>query len=226
MDRKADKIMRNIQILAFTLFAICAFSASAAMSASAGELLLNGAKITGEIPIQVTGEMLFEDMGASGIPDLLCSGIAVGHTVTGTLGFGTAVLTLAGVETGGTVECTDDKNVCSGAVLLTSLNLPWHIEIELMTAGINEFLALTVAEVGKVPMYQVDCNSLLGLITDECEGVSSGRLENTAEGLLLEIGGSAETAPGSCSLGGANQELLESLGKLIVSSSSGTLAVS
>jgi len=231
------RVMRKIQILGLALFAVFALAAVSASSAFAeAELLLNGAKMTAaqEIPTEDTGELLLEDMGATGKPDVLCSGTFDGHTEGPLLGLVTAVLNLAKEGSGTLVECVDDNNVCSSPVDVTALNLPWHFEILLMVGGTFwYYLFMLLFETGKVPAYEVDCNSLLGLVADTCETPnqedgSSGPMENATGGLLTEFSESENanegTVPGNCSVGGAKMGLLAGDGFL--TSTSGTLTVS
>jgi hypothetical protein len=232
--------MKKLHLVGLALLAVFAFGALAVSSASAAELLLNGNALgaTQSIEVEISGELLFEDEGAFGHPDLLCSGIFLGHTEGGTLMFITELLMLnlealagedlAGAATaaGTDVECTDDNSVCLGSTLITVQHLPWHIELELMAAGANEFLAVFLEEIGHIPNYIVNCNTFLGLMYDECEGGSSARLFNNA-GLLGEFNLAAETPNAECtqSLG----ELLgkiESIGAGVITSPSGALTVS
>src|SRR5580704_17479042 len=235
--------MKKIQIIWLTLFAVFALGAFAVSPALAsGELLLNGLKLTAtqEIPIQISGELLLADTGASTEPAIVCSGIFDAHSVGGSLMFVAEILTLAGVSEGNLVLCKKQKTCEGEAIDVTALNLPWHIEIELMlVGGVSIYLVIYLNEEGKVPSYDIDCVvPLLGLEEDTCSGGSTGRLNNTSEGLLgylnklaltEEFG--AESENFNCTVGGTGKGLVESepstkAGGGLITSTSGTLTVS
>jgi hypothetical protein len=254
--------MRKIHILGFALFAVLAVSAVAATSAFAeaeGQLLWNGAKLgaTEELALEISGELLLEDMGATGMPDILCSGIFDALTlgpklldILQLLMLGGAALLADGTagEPGVHIECEEMKNVCTNPVLLVALPFPWHVEIELMlVGGVSVYLAhfLTLLEneealeEGNEPGYTVDCNSLLGLVEDTCNGLTSARVVTIGGALLMYFDSLALTEPWgaesesvNCSVGGAGQELIESHedlegeGGTITAVGGGTLTVS
>jgi hypothetical protein len=72
------------------------------------------------------------------------------------------------------------------------------VEIELMAAGANEWLAVFLEEAGKIPTYDVLCTVLGVAIEDSCSGGSSARLENNAEGILGLFSEAAESANAEC----------------------------
>ena len=221
--------MRKIKMAVFAVFAVFAFSALVATSALAvSKVLSSGEEILAALPIQLAGSWLWEDMGAAGPPDLLCSGIFDGTlNVGGTLLSIEHLLTSGGVQLeNNLIECIDLKNICSSPVNFEELNLPWDFTIELDAALTGEALTvylghfLTAAEAGTgfgEPEYNVDCNSILGLVAGFCKGLTSVRLLNNAAGIsvyfnsleLMEPFGAA-SEPGNCS-SGAEQGLLESL---------------
>jgi hypothetical protein len=236
--------MRKIHVLAFALFMVLVASAFSAASAFAeSELLYNGNSITGELLIYIEGTLLLQDLGAAGTPDIVCSGVFDGDVAAG--GQLILILELLMLETlelldenGGTtgpndmLDCENTDGKCENPVLVTVLNLPWDVDLELMVSPEPEWLAhfLTAAESGfGEPEYDVDCISLPFkiLVEDKCGGLTSASLENMAtEGDILGIFGTAaksELVP--CSVGGANMGLLEGEG-LIYHPEGGTLALS
>jgi hypothetical protein len=233
--------MKKIQIIGPMLFVVFALSAFAVSSAFAsGELLLNGAKLTEtqEIPISISGELLFEDSGAASSPSIICSGTFDGHTVGGKLLFIVELLTLAGVAEGNLILCKKEKTCEGEAINFEALNLPWHLEIELMGSP-SIYLGETLNETGKDPEYNIDCVvPLLGLEEDNCSGASSTRLNNTSEGLLEYFNKLALTEPfgaesenANCTIGGTGKGIINNnpeteAGGGLVTSSSGTITVS
>lgn len=245
--------MRKIHALGLAFVAMFAFSAFTATSAFAvSKVLFNNAEIVALLNVEVTGELLLLDTNAAGEPDILCSGIFDGMIEAGgTLGFIEELLTLAkellaGAGGGDLIECTDDKNACLNPVDVEVLNMPWHIEV-LLDAG-GQYLAHFLngaEEAGKQPTYHIDCETVPFdlLVEDLCEGLSSARLVNSAEGLLgyfnrlalTEAFGAASELT-SCSVGGAGTgelvsvnaagEDTEASGGLISPVGGGTLSVS
>jgi hypothetical protein len=230
--------MRKIQIVGLALVAVFAFSAFTASAFAVSKLLLNGAEITAATSIQVSGELLLQDTGAPATPDLICSAIYDGTiAVGGTLITVEGVLTLAGVlleVTGGDLlECASET--CTNPVDEELLNFPWNVDIELSGAA---YLAVFLTE--KTPEYNIDCNTILGLVQDNCSGLTSARLfigAGTA-GLLGSFNSLAITEPfgaasqnTNCSVGGAGKGIMESPGDTeanagSVTSTSGPLTLS
>jgi|ERR1700722_7169284 len=230
--------MKKIQIVGLTLVAVFACSAFAVTSSfAAGKILLNGGAVpAGGIPFSITESVEMEDMKSVGPPTILCSGTSVGTIAAGgATGSIIEFLTLAGealeVGTGKKeylVECEDMKSICSNPVDVTAINLPWSGEVEKMAAGPEEYLLVGLDVAGKDPGYSINCNSILGLVSDTCTAEAAGAqgvLKNETGGLLAE-GSSNETTspPGTCSVGGAKQALV--IGNGFVVSTSGTLTVS
>lgn len=228
--------MKRFHLIGLVVLAVFALSAVAVSSASAVSKLLlgsagSGTEITELTNIEIIGSLLLEDAGIVPKADVLCTGIFDGMVEPGgTLAYVEALLMengelLADAEGNDMVDCVDDNGTCEGEVLVSVLSLPWHIEIELDNnlqylahflnqKEIEELLEVGVGE----PHYVVDCNTFLGLIEDLCEGLSSARLINTAEGLLgyfnelalTETWGAASETT-NCSVGGMNQGLVVSV---------------
>lgn len=215
--------MRKFQIVGLAMFAVLAFGVLSVASATAApKLLLNGA-ITGELKTaELTGELLLEDKTEK--VDLLCSGIFdINVPAGGELFEITEVLmlnkellaeneTILGVvQVGDMVECEVMEGPCEGsgaeAVLVTAINLPWNVDVLLIEPENLYRGDLLPNASGDEPGYIVDCETLIGLMADECTiaGETGTILANEAGGLLSEF--SAEEAiskHGNCSLGGAN----------------------
>lgn len=227
--------MRKIQVVMLALFAVFAVSAMASATASAAELLSEGAAITALLFIAISGELLLEDMKASilGNPDLLCNGILDGMIESGgKLGFIEEALTLNGENLeSNMLDCTDHNNLCSKGeaekTLVAAQGLPWHFEI--LSVGGKDTLEL-LNETGKVPSYEATCETSLGTLKDLCETetgtTTNAPLANEAAGLLAEFSENETiTAPGKCSLGGAQGGLLAGDG-IITDPSGGALTAS
>jgi hypothetical protein len=249
--------MKKLQVFMLGLFAVFAFGAFAATSAFAeteGELLTEGLTMgaTEERELEATGELTLKDEGAAGKPTVDCSGIFKILTlgpllfdIVALLMLNKELLTplgLPGTATDGEpdmIDCTS-LAVCESepealGVLVTVLNLPWHVLIELMldVNGNNVYLldfksnadneAELVEGAGETN-YTIDCLvPLIGLVENTCTGLSSLRLVNGAGGLesffnqlaLTEPTG-AESELANCSVGGAKQGLIESVGAGII----------
>jgi hypothetical protein len=215
--------MRKFYGLMLALLSVSVVGAHMASVAFAeSEWLVNGAVISAAEDLHFTlkGEVLLEDTGAPGKPDILCTGALDGLFESGTLAFINEVLDSSGellaatikdlsstVE-GDDVECTDMSGTCSGVVLLVALHLPTHVELELLVGDAEEpYMADALEEAGKEPAYAIDCNSLLGLVEDVCDGLATA--------FLLDLGAGDVTVgvlaikQGNCSLGGIETSVLE-----------------
>jgi hypothetical protein len=200
------------------MFVVSAYLASAAFAES--ELLANGSVISEGLTFTLKGELLLEDSGAPGKPDILCTSVFDGLLESSTLAFISEVLDsnnellaatikdLTSTVEGDDVECTDMAGTCSGVVLFVMIHLPWHLELELLAADTEEpYMWDLLEEVGKEPAYAIDCNSLLGLVEDICDGLSYF--------FLLDLGAGDVTAgflpvlQGDCSLGGVGKSVFE-----------------
>jgi hypothetical protein len=229
--------MRKFRIVSLLVLAVCAFGAFTVSAAFAeSKILFNEAEIVALLPFTIELSLLWEDMKAlagENQPDILCT-MAIDGMIEpkGTLGYIEEVLTegkelLAG-EVGDLIECVDDKNLCSSPVDIEMINLPWHFEVQLdLSETLEIYLAhfLSLAEIEElletgvgVPAFTIDCNSLLGLVLDTCEGLTSARLFNSAEGLLASFNtlldsekDGAESEEGNCTLGGLKQGLFVSI---------------
>jgi len=213
--------MRKIRILGVAVFAVFAFAALTASSYGAvSQILVSGAKLTsGELLVYVKGELLLEDMGSAALTSqVLCSGWfnvdLVGEAGGAVLGFILGILTLAGVETS-SINCTGEKTCEGTSNTVTPVHLPWHVEIELMTAGAEEWLLvfLLTNEAGE-PGYTVNCNTIIGLVEDTCTGETSSVL-STLTSSTLKAEFTATQTPGNCTVGGTAEGLIEGSGEVV-----------
>jgi hypothetical protein len=215
--------MKKIQVLTLSLIVVSAFSAVTTSAASAvNRFLLNGGEITATTPVSVTGELLMEDMNATGKPDILCS-LTFDGTISagGKTGSITSMLTLAGElleATGGSdlIEC-EAHSTCTNPVDIVANDLPWVLVADFSDPEKRE---------GNEPSLTVDCNTIIGLLEDTCTGPMGAILTNQTGGILAEFLETNETItpPLSCTVGGAKQDLI--VGDMEITSSSGTLSLS
>lgn len=222
--------MRKFKVLTIALAAICAFGALSVSQASAvSKVLVNAAEPANETLLIVGDELLLEDMNAVGKPDILCSGEFDFLTFEkGTLLFIDEVLMLGGElladESGNDmVDCTSMNGTCEGEVLVSAVNLPWHVVIEL--SG-TTYIGHIANEAGKTPGYTTDCNTFLGLVADTCTGETGAILTNETGGVLGVFSETNETItlPGNCTVGGEKQALLA--GEGLITSPSGAVTMS
>ncbi len=82
-EKGMSDIMRKIQILGAALFAVFAFAASTAASASATEFLISGEPVVASTLVYAEGELLLENM--SNGSQVLCSGVLGVDIVNSTL---------------------------------------------------------------------------------------------------------------------------------------------
>jgi hypothetical protein len=226
--------MRKFYVLWLALVAMLAFGAAIATSAFAvSQILWSNETVLVLLELLAAGFVLFEDKsaGASNAAILCSFKFDINLEPGGTLGFITELLMLTtndllrpdgtvGTATDGEpdmLDCEGEKTCTGTENLVTVLNLPWHIEIELNGAA---YLVDFLEEAGKIPTYAVDCNTILGLIEDTCEGLTSARLYTDAAGnLRFSFNGLALTEPDiwaanseltHCSIGGPGTGIFES----------------
>jgi len=174
--------MKKIHVLGIMIFAILAVGAVSVASASALEWLEDGAAITVAKASETTGEIKLRNTNGGGLGlnvEVLCSG-----TFDGTVGPGindeiTAVLSLTkvAVTLAAPLACTNVANCESPQV--SAVNLPW--KTELLTEG-TLFLDMLLGN----PGWEIDCNTIFGLIEESCTGpVSSDLVNDAAENDVL-----------------------------------------
>lgn len=198
--------MRYVHGLLVALVAALAVALGAVgVASAAGELLSNGAGISGKLSVVFTGEaLLLEDMGipAGMRPDVLCSTLMEGETATnGELVELDLVLDL---EEKTPMKCTDDAGICT-TVTVTPLNLPWDFTFELMA------VAPTMLVIYSAFNYLINCTTIIGKVEDLCEGKVTEEAVNEAEGVLTDFPAveleEIENEE-SCTQGGANALLI------------------
>jgi len=212
--------MKKIRVFSVVLATVAIVSAIAATSALAlNKFLLDGAEITREIPVTLTGEFLLEDMGAFGTPDILCSLIWVGTIkVGGKTGSVTEALMLNNENLENMVDCEGQKT-CQGAEnLLTVLELPWLL--------VADFSDPEAGEATKEPTLKILCKTAIGNISDTCAGGIGGPAENLANGtVLFELSENELVSPTlNCTTGGLKSGLI--VGNVILASIEGQMSVS
>ncbi|HEY5194267.1 MAG TPA: hypothetical protein VIJ39_10405 [Solirubrobacteraceae bacterium] len=182
--------MKKFQILGLTLFAVFALSAVVASSAFAvSEFLVGGVAAKAGETGESTGMLALTDLTSLGEATVTCTGILDGVFDSANDFLVTEVLNLAkeligpALGTGSlALEC-EGSGLCEKAgAKVWPVHLPWLAEV-VLDAGTTFLLHLTEAGSG-FPGYEVVCKTLLGETTDECVGLVSALLENTATELL------------------------------------------
>jgi hypothetical protein len=207
--------MKKIQLLGLALVAMLAFSAFAAMTASAettllAEWLIDGVGLTELVSVTTSGSiLLINKAGLGGTPIVKCEG-----SFDGTVGPNgedeiTEVLSIGGVTigngaalTGTPLQCVTTNSTigCGSAGSKAEVwvdNLPWHTNLELMEDG--SFLDhLFGGGAGLEPGYDIHC---VATATDNlCEGLATSLMTNTLEGDVKgEFIENSETA--TCTIG-------------------------
>jgi hypothetical protein len=210
-----QKKMRKIRIIGLSLLALFALGAFMASSAFAEtEILVSGGAAGGH-KFETEGLLELIKLTETGSRNVLetvdCSGIFDGEFEAGslTLGWIEDLLNLAGTVTVGEELTGEPLNCevvseagaltdCTAATLanlwVDGLNLTagdlWHVELQLMAAGAEEWLLVILKEtnlVGQFSGYELECTSLLG--------VNGSELCNEAEPTF--IAKNAATTPAS-----------------------------
>jgi hypothetical protein len=222
-------IVRHLQILGALLFAALALSAIAAASAfgSTG-WLVDGKPITeaeGALATETEEELELTDLGATPSLKVSCKDIldgTVGPEVKDEI---TEVLNVAKekIGTGLPLSCTvTNSSICAGnKVSVQPVHLPWLTELEGMEAEAYILDHLFGSGAGKEPGYTIDCETLLGLAEDICEGLTSAKAENTTENDVLEIFSEVagiESQKRNCTSGGAGVGDIKGEGLVLLTS--------
>jgi hypothetical protein len=147
------EIMKKFHVVLLALFAVFAFSATVAGSASAettllAEWLFNGAAITALLPVETTGEVLLVTLvlGVEAV-DIHCSGIFDGSVGPNGEDEITKLLNLEKEEIGSelvglSLSCTVEKAISGSKCNVSELaelwadGLPWHSNLFLMESGV------------------------------------------------------------------------------------------
>jgi hypothetical protein len=204
----------KLQILGIQLFAVLALSIVVVSSAFAGKgWLVDGNPISeseGALATETEEEIGLTDLGATGPPEVLCKDILDGTVGPEVRDETTEVLNTAKEKigtnkTGLALSCTDGKSICSSPVEVWPDNLPWLTELEGMEAEAHILDHLFGSGAGKEPGYTIDCKTIIGLIEDTCEGLTSTKAESTTEKYVLETFSEVagiETQKVHCTIGG------------------------
>jgi hypothetical protein len=211
--------MRKLYLLGLTLMSVFSFAVITAGSASALETLLadwlvGGVEVTGELLVEVEGELTLQDLGAPTAPEILCSGVLDGFLqesgqdlITEVLSLGKVGISLTALS-GTALSCTKVSGACTEP-LVWAVNLPWSTLLELLviTPNTNEpFVILITADGAGNPGWYVECMGFLEP-SDECtatEGIAL--VSNGATNAEATFSESLRTEAGvklaNCTLGG------------------------
>jgi hypothetical protein len=218
--------MSKIKVLGAAFFAVLAFGAMSAANASAGEWLLNGAKITTAVHAVTEGTWLLLALGFGGfsVTHVICNGKLLGTVGPGVKDEVTKVESLSGATT---VDCEvlhSELGICSGSLLalVKAINLPWATEL-LLPSGTEIVDHFTSTVAGKEVGFEVECTTGTGgKFKESCEGnVLTKPLSNVTGGVLGEI---LNALSKSCS--GGTGTVGHTYGHGVTTSLSGTLSVS
>ncbi len=192
--------MRSIGILGGALLAALLFGAAMAASASADEYLFNGKPITERLTLGGLGELELIDM-KEGVA-VKCTGHSEGTKGPGALLEITKVTGLAGELN---VPCTVEKgsSLCESATAM-AVNLPWHSELILREGELRGLI--TTSNAG----WEVNCETIIGKVTDTCTGTGSAALKNVSGG--VEVIAEEKSGKANCSRGGAEAGLVRGHG--------------
>jgi hypothetical protein len=210
--------MGRINILTLALIATvisCAVITSSAFALEP-EWLFKGEVINTAKTTTTSGELLLEDMTASGKPNIICNVLFEGTTGPGRTDSITKIKDSEGKTP---LKCTDAAKICNTPAEVTPIHLPWLTELLLVDGTFRN--DITNSGAGE-PGYKLDCNSILGLVEDQCEGTTSSEATNATEGVEETFNTETETL--NCTQGGAKEGLIE--GKLLATTTGGTLTVS
>jgi hypothetical protein len=212
--------MKKLHIIGLAVIAVFAFSAAVTTSAFALEsvILVNAVKPTAAVTVTSasSGKVLLEDMGTLAAR-VECEGVTNEETleaggkniVIKKVTFTKACTTPAKAEK---LNGTEEANACTSVDAgesVSALHLPWLAEV-VLSAGV--FLtSLVAAAGGGAPGYKVECNTALGLVTDECsteKGTTT--LTNNAGGTITAAFPAApvEAEFANCTIGGNLQGLV------------------
>jgi hypothetical protein len=179
--------MRTIPALALVMLVALALSATYASTASAeGKFLAKGAAIVNPIAAEAVGEISLTDLTPIGEATVDCSVILDGKIVFGGADFELETLLNLPKEAISTTPLTGLALSCEGLGICANElaevwpdNLPWLLEVELMTIGGENLYLYKLRENGKgEPGYHVICKTAIGNSEDLCIGNLTGFLVN------------------------------------------------
>jgi hypothetical protein len=201
------------------VLAACVFSAFSVASALASpEWLVDKNLVTEELPSVTTGELTFEDMKAVGGPvKAVCPVSFLGTVGIGFLGL---IEVVENSKEESDMICTLlIKGLCTGeTALLEALHLPWLTELAYTIEGDGIMVRDTIKDSGDgEPAYDAVCKTIIGEETDECHGETSYLVEELAMSTVVSGEFDAASKGVTCSMGGAEQGLVSSIGPLLIS---------
>jgi hypothetical protein len=231
-EGKVDRSMRKIQKFGFALFAVVAFSATAATGAFAEpEWLVELAAINQTLPAETEGlwNMISLESGNE-LVAIDCEGVldgTIGPPVAAKPGVGTDEITSVLSLNQETISSTQLSGLALGCLVAKSAgvlgdcmlntlaavwpeNLPWKTEMELMAAA-PIWLDILSGPVGKEPAWESECSTNIGTQSLLCEGLVSAAVSNEAgtvpPSVLGEFSVAAGTEEESCSATPINSDL-------------------
>ncbi len=180
--------MRIIKMLGAAFVAVLALGAVAAAGASALEWLLNGKPITAKTAVKSTGELLLKDDKEK--IAVKCSGHDEGSVSPEGKDEITSITGLSGELN---APCTvEEGSLCESATAM-AVNLPWATELVTVEGAIRDLI--TTANSG----WAVTCKTIIGEVTDTCEGMTSTGMDNVTEGVLALFDAISRENPAECS---------------------------
>jgi len=219
--------------MSMALFALLAFGALTAASASAtfllAEWLVGGTAVTTELLAEGSTELLLEDTALKAM--ILCSGIGDGWFGPNSLAFISEVLSLSGgavsstVLTGTPLLCVAQEGCSTTAEAPKAwpVGLPYVGEVELLEqTGYTGFAVLGTSQSGSGGGYYIECTILGVKSSDECTTQESAA-ELTLFGTSLMVVGSEAFAElvgvklATCSFAGAETGIVEGSGIVTLS---------
>ncbi len=226
-----------VMVAVLVLWAVYSASAFAAPISLLAEWLFNNGAIANEFTTERVGTILLEDtktpLGASAV---ICTGVLAGTIDVDGLGTISDVLNVSSELIGAplvglALECVEE-NVCEES-LVWPVAMPWSTLAELMEDGTEKFFVDLIAEgpsKNGEPGWEVECMKTILKPVDQCSGpeaVMQFSLENT---LLLAGFSEAFTELAgikllTCSLGGAETGVIESIPSEVKSVVAGSLGV-
>jgi hypothetical protein len=191
--------MKKLQLVAFAVLAVAAFSAFMASSAFAvTQWLEDGAVINaGEVlPVDVAGNLTLTNTLFGIQTPIDCSGLFEGTVESGGKDTITDALDLLG-NIAGTLDAADTNKtpisceVLGGGCATGSLANVWVVKLSLELVGAIWKTQLVlegaefVDELGTEAGYEVECSGSLGTITTECTGaVTKAKVTSEPTGVL------------------------------------------
>jgi hypothetical protein len=197
--------MRAIQTLAFGALVTAVLGIAGTTTAFAeGKFLLNGERILNPIAAEAEGEFSLTDLTAIGQQVVNCSAFFAGKIVLGGADFELeTVLNLMSEATSAT-PLTGLALACEGSEICKkelaeawAENLPWLLEVELMTIMAENLFLFKLRENGKgEPAIHYICKTATGNAEDLCIGTLTGFMSNMPTEVLWSLSLTEQEANG------------------------------